>query len=206
MEPDRRQRKKQLVRDALIHAALELFEVKGYDHTAIHEITDRADVSERTFFRYFASKEDLALAFVRDQMTAFARALADRPAGEEPLSAARNAFHASHRQLMSDPAELPKYQSLVRLIDSTPTLLAAHLRYIHDSDDEIVRVLAEREGVDPVTDRRPRLLAAMIGALVFLASKDNPGADCLDLAATAAAFDAYADEITSALSGHWTPA
>ena len=42
----------------------------------------------------------------------------------------------------------------------------------HDHDDEIIEVLARREGVDPVADRRPRVLAAVIGAPVFLANKD----------------------------------
>src|SRR5271157_6121110 len=64
-EEARRDRKKRQTRDALIDAALELFEAKGYEHTAVHEITDAVDVAERTFFRYFASKEDVALYFVR---------------------------------------------------------------------------------------------------------------------------------------------
>src|SRR6266704_3294351 len=98
--PDRRQRKKQLTKDALIEAALELFAAKGYDRTAVHEITDAVDVSERTFFRYFASEEDLMLSFVRDGTTAFAEALAARPPQEESLTAARNAFHISLRQLL----------------------------------------------------------------------------------------------------------
>jgi AcrR family transcriptional regulator len=69
-------------------AALELFAAKGYDHTAVHEITDAVDVSERTFFRYFASKEDLVLSFITDGATAFAEALAARPP-QEPLSSTR---------------------------------------------------------------------------------------------------------------------
>src|SRR5215470_5989713 len=94
-DPGRRERKKQRTRDALFAAAMELFAAKGYDRTAVHEITDAVDVSERTFFRYFASKEDLVLSFIRDGAAAFARALADRPPQEEPLVAARNAYHIS---------------------------------------------------------------------------------------------------------------
>src|SRR5689334_1091745 len=156
-DPGRRERKKQRTRDALFEAAMELFAAKGYDRTAVHEITDAVDVSERTFFRYFASKEDLMLSFVRDGMTAFARALAARPPAEEPLTAARNAFQISLRELSGNNGDAPYYLSVMRLIDSTPALLAAYLRHVHDHDDEVIAVLAQREGVDPATDRRPRV-------------------------------------------------
>ncbi len=202
--PDRRARKKQLTRDALIQAALDLFEAKGYDQTAIHEITDAVDVSERTFFRYFASKEDLVLSFVRDGAAAFAEALAARPADEEPLAAARGAFGVSLRQLSGPRAEaVPAYLSVLRLIDATPVLLAAHLRYTHDHDQEIIRVLARREGVDPETDRRPRVLAGVIGAVVFLALRDWRAGDDQSPEAMAAAFDSYADALVPALTGRW---
>ena len=205
--PGRRERKKQHTRDALIHAALELFAAKGYDGTAVREITDAVDVSERTFFRYFASKEDLVLSFVRDGAAGFARALADRPPQEDPLTAARNAYHISLRRLPGGTdGEIVPYMSVMRLIDSTPALLAAFMRSTHDQDDEIVGILARREGVDPATDRRPRVLAAMIGVLVFLANRDWRAGDDHSLEAMAAAFDAYADELAPALTGHWTAA
>ncbi len=163
------------------------------------------DVSERTFFRYFASKEDLVLSFARDGITAFAEALAARPPQEEPLTAARNAFQFSLRRLSSGAdGGPPSYLPVLELIDSTPGLLAAHLRYIHDHDEEIISVLAQREGVDPATDRRPRLLAALIGTLVFLANRDCRAAGNQNPDAMTAAFDAYAGEIVPALTGHWT--
>jgi AcrR family transcriptional regulator len=163
------------------------------------------DVSERTFFRYFASKEDLVLSFVRDGAAAFARALADRPPQEEPLVAARNAYHISLGRLPgSTDGEIPPYMSVMRLVDSTPTLLAAFMRSTHGQDDEIVGILARREGVDPATDRRPRVLAAMIGMLAYLANRDLRSGGDQSPEAMAAAFDAYADELTPALTGHWT--
>lgn len=200
----RRQRKKQRTRDALIEAAMELFAAQGYDHTAVHEITDAVDVSERTFFRYFASKEDLVLSFVRDGATAFAEALAARPPHEEPLIAARQAFQISLGQLSGRAGEAASYLSVMGLIDTTPALLAAYLRYVHDHDDEVIRVLADREGVDPAADRRPRLLATMIGAMVFLANRDWQAGENHSAEAMSAAFDAYADEVIPALTGHWT--
>lgn len=206
-EPARRERKKRQTRDALVRAALKLFDAKGYEHTAVREITDAVDVSERTFFRYFASKEDLALSFVRDATDALVRALAARPAAEEPLAALRNAFRESLLEVTEDEgphAEESTYLLVVRLIDSTPSLLAAHLRYLHDHDDVIVGVLARREGVDPETDLRPRIVAGVFGGLASLATKDWRARGGGSVASMLAAFDAYADQVGPALAGHWS--
>jgi AcrR family transcriptional regulator len=202
----RRERKKQLTRDALVRAALELFEARGYEHTAVREITDAVDVSERTFFRYFASKEDLTLSFVRDGADALLEALAARPPEEEPLPALRNAFHESLHRSTADGGVIshkPAYLSALKLIESTPTLLAAHLRYFHDHGEAIVRVLAEREGIDPGTDPRPRIIAALFAGLISLANRDWQAAGADDAETMLAAFDWYAAHLGPGLFGHW---
>ncbi len=206
-EQPRRERKKRQTRDALVHAALKLFDAKGYEHTAVREITDAVDVSERTFFRYFANKEDLAVSFVRDASIAFIRELAVRPPEEEPLIALRNAFAASLRAVTAGEGhsgEESVYLLAVKLIDSTPPLLAARLRYLHDRDDEVVRVLAGREGVDPVTDLRPRVAAVVFGGLVATATKRWRTEGCGTVAELLAAFDACLEQVGPALAGHWT--
>jgi AcrR family transcriptional regulator len=205
-EPQRRERKKRQTRDALVHAALRLFDAKGYEHTAVREITDAVDVSERTFFRYFANKEDLALSFIRDSTDAFIRELAVRPADEPPFTALANSFRASLRALTADegPAEESAYLLVIKLIDTTPSLLAALLRYLHDRDQETVRILAEREGVDPETDRRPRLAVGVYTALVIAANREwRTGGDG-SAESMLAAFEANAEQLKSALAGHWT--
>jgi AcrR family transcriptional regulator len=206
-QPPRRERKKRQTRDALLHAALKLFDAKGYEHTAVREITDAVDVSERTFFRYFASKEDLAVSFVRDFSDALVRELAARPPDEEPLIALRNAFRASLRTVTADaghPGEESVYLLVIRLIDTTPTLLAAHLRFLHDREDETVRVLAEREGVDPVTDLRPRIAAVVFGGLMASANREWRTEDGGSVEAMLAAFDACLEQLGPALAGHWS--
>jgi len=205
-EPQRRERKKQQTRDALVRTALRLFDAQGYEHTAVREITDAVDVSERTFFRYFASKEDLALSFARDATEALMRELAVRPAAEPPLTALRNAFRESLLTVAeSDRAHADEsmYLLVIRLIDSTPTLLAAHLRYAHEHDDEIVRLLAAREGVDPETDLRPRIAATVFGGLTFLANRDWRARGGGSVTSMLAAFDAFADQLVPAVAGHW---
>jgi AcrR family transcriptional regulator len=206
VEPQRRERKKRQTRDALVHAALALFDAKGYEHTAVREITDAVDVSERTFFRYFASKEDLALSFIRDSNDAFVRELEARPADETPFAALANAFRASLRALTADgeSGREPLYLLVVKLIDTTPSLLASLLRYLHDREQETVRILAAREGVDPETDRRPRLAVAVYTAIVVTANREwrTGGDDSVE--AMLAAFEANAEQLKPSLAGHWT--
>lgn len=207
---ERRERKKRQTREALIRAALELFDAKGYEHTAVREITDAVDVSERTFFRYFANKEDLALSFARDWTDTMLAALTARPAEEDPLTALRAAFRESLLALAASvgPDEAagettPTYLLVIRLIDSTPSLLAQHLRYAHDRDEEFVRVLADREAVDPDKDLRPRLLGAVFGGIVFLATRAWRTEGSTTAEEMLSAFDRCADELTPALFGHW---
>ncbi|MGH3206267.1 MAG: TetR/AcrR family transcriptional regulator [Trebonia sp.] len=207
VESQRRERKKRQTRDALVHAALTLFDAKGYDHTAVREITDAVDVSERTFFRYFANKEDLALSFIRDGSAALMRELASRPAAEPPMTALGNAFRGSLGALTADEAQpggKSLYLRVIMLIVTTPTLLAAHLRVRNDQDEEVVRVLAEREGVDPVADLRPRIAAAVFGGLVFTAHQAWQTEGNGSVEAMIAAYDACAERLPAAIGGHWS--
>lgn len=191
----RRERHKQRTRDALIHGALALFEDKGYDHTAVREIADAADVSERTFFRYFASKEDLVMSFIRDEAQVFARALAERPGEEDPFTALRRAYGQSLNRFGDTPR-------LLGLVDSTPALQAAHLRQVHVHGEELVKVLAAREGIPP-TDPRPQVLAAVFGGLVFLANREWLLGEQYSVEAMEKTFDRYAAQVIPAMAGHW---
>jgi AcrR family transcriptional regulator len=88
-QPDagRRDRKKRETRQALREAAHRLFAERGFAHTTIDDITAAADVSRRSFFRYYASKEDLLRVDVADLLPVMARALKARPSDEPPLTA-----------------------------------------------------------------------------------------------------------------------
>ncbi|ARX87297.1 TetR family transcriptional regulator [Streptomyces alboflavus] len=85
------ERKRQLVADELTEAALQLLALKGFDAVTVDEIVGAAGVSKRTFFRYFASKEDVVIQFLADMGTGMCAELAARPAGERPSEALRHA-------------------------------------------------------------------------------------------------------------------
>ena len=65
-----RARKKLRTREALVEAAFDLFRRQGFEATTIDEIAEQVELSPRTFFRYFASKEDVVLTLMEQQFAA----------------------------------------------------------------------------------------------------------------------------------------
>jgi AcrR family transcriptional regulator len=74
-----RERKKLRTRTTLIEAAAELCLRQGYDNTTVEQIAVAADVSPRTFSRYFPTKESVVTAMTGDMDSYLAAALSDQP-------------------------------------------------------------------------------------------------------------------------------
>ncbi|MEU0401981.1 TetR family transcriptional regulator [Streptomyces sp. NPDC006197] len=152
------QRKRQLVATELTEAALQLFALKGFDAATVDEIATEAGVSKRTFFRYFASKEDVVVQFLAGMGADMRAALAGRPAGERPSEALRQAVSVP-LAACGDHAE--RVLPVVRLILRTPSLLARFLEHQAEWREDLAEELGARLGRDPETDLRPRLAAGM---------------------------------------------
>lgn len=90
----RRELNKLATRRALLDAANDLFSVQGYAATTVREIADRAGVTERTFFRYFAGKEELLVEDLVAQMPVITESIKARPDTEPPLVAVERAIVA----------------------------------------------------------------------------------------------------------------
>jgi AcrR family transcriptional regulator len=84
-----RARKKRVARQAIAATARRLFAERGYDAVTVSEIAAAADVSEKTVFNYFPTKEDLAFAGREEGLAQFVAAIADRPPGSSVLDVFR---------------------------------------------------------------------------------------------------------------------
>jgi AcrR family transcriptional regulator len=159
----RRERKKQRTREALVDAAFTLFAEKGFEATTVEEIADAVDVSSRTFFRYFASKEEVALTFQEEQLAALLEAFTARPTSEAVMTALGRAvvsvMGACERGELGFKAE--RFVCLQELLASSPALLAGSLEHAQKKQSGLTRVVAERMGVDPADDLRPHVVAAV---------------------------------------------
>jgi AcrR family transcriptional regulator len=165
---DRREHKKARTREELVHAALELFSRKGFQATTVEDIAAAARVSPRTFFRYFANKEEVLFHRKDEDLASLQAALAARPASETALQALR----ATVLEYIGRFQQERDFHLLrIRLIREAPSLEAYGLQLHQEWIRYLARALARRMQVDPVADLRPLLLAgsgiiAMRSALV----------------------------------------
>jgi AcrR family transcriptional regulator len=152
------QRKRQLVSNELTEAALQLLALKGFDVVTIDEIVSTAGVSKRTFFRYFASKEDVVVQFLADMGTGIRAELAARPIEERPSVAL---LHAVRVPIAACGDHSDRALRVVQLILRTPALLARFLERQAQWREDLTAELARRLGLDPDTDLYPQLAAGM---------------------------------------------
>ncbi|MBP2708479.1 TetR family transcriptional regulator [Microbispora sp. RL4-1S] len=137
-----RERKKRRTRQSLIEASLRLFHEKGYDETTIAEIAAAVDVSTRTFFSYFTSKEDVVFF---DHETRAGRALkviADRrpaePVADLLLRLADETLRAS---ILDSELTAELFPLRHRLVRSVPALRARGLHLLFDTQRRLAEAL-----------------------------------------------------------------
>ncbi|MER5610731.1 MULTISPECIES: TetR family transcriptional regulator [unclassified Streptomyces] len=201
-----RERKKRRTRDALLHAALDLFTTQGYDETTVDEIVEAVEVSQRTFFRYFASKEEAAFAIQEMVESRFLAELRRRPAAEAPFEALRSAVLCAWNSIgetIEEIVTVELHMRIYRMIESTPSLLAAHLRRCTVLENQIALLIAGREGLDVDEDPRPRVaVAAFCGVMRVSGQLWGRGRDA-GVDSLRALTEEYLDQLGPALAGDW---
>jgi AcrR family transcriptional regulator len=159
-----RERKKQQTRETIARVALELFAERGYDETTLADIAEAADVSPRTIFSYYESKEDILFCEEGAFVDRLRKVLDERPAGTTTIDTIRD-FFAS--------IEHPNEQARLRkkIVTDTPSL-QMRLRAQHAQLEPILVESITRDlGAGP-DDMRPLLIASSMMA-AFMSVRDR---------------------------------
>jgi AcrR family transcriptional regulator len=157
------ERKQELVRAELANAAWELFGKNGYEDTTVAEIAAAAGVSRRTFFRYYASKEDVLTETTDEVAEAMLAAMAERPRDEAPLvSIERALIPVVEARLVSGD----RTRTIIRLLRESRTLRRAMLERHALMEERLAVLLADRLSSDPAKDSTPTLLAFVARAMM----------------------------------------
>jgi AcrR family transcriptional regulator len=152
-----RERNKLRTRAELSDAAFRLLADRGFDDTTIEDIVEQVEVSPRTFFRYFDSKEDVVIGFFDDLGLELRAMLATRPSDEPSFTALRAALG---RLIDLYEERQDRVVAAKRLAHETPSirarLLDKHARWENGVTEELVT-----RGGDPSQEPQMRLLAAV---------------------------------------------
>jgi AcrR family transcriptional regulator len=172
-----RERKKVKTRRAIQREALRLFLDRGYEQTTVEQVAEAAEVSVSTFFRYFATKEDVVLTDDYDPL--FLAELDNRPADEALIGTLRHAIVSTLRAIMEHDRQ--EMLARIQLISRAPDLQARYWQEHRTGLRRIVEQLRFRSGsrIDEFDLRV--VTAALIGAVTEaeLFWAENDGIDSL---------------------------
>ena len=179
MQLSLRERKRQRTRAALIAAAIELFERDGYEETTVAKIAAAADIGTRTFFGYFASKEELLFPRADDRVAAALDAIRTRRPGERPVDVLLRGL----RTLPPDDDDLVGRLTLLRLklIRTVPAVAGRAFAAQYAAQRDIAAALVEAYPGELGEAAAAALIGAFIGAVaaaldVLLVRADAPPA------------------------------
>src|SRR3954470_18134478 len=154
-----RERKKLATRLALHEAALRLVAERGLDSVSVDDIAARADVSPRTFFNYFPTKDDAVLGLDPLASDRMIEEFLARPRAESPVQALR-AVARTQAAEMAEETEL--WPLRLRVIDAHPALLGRLAASFGEAERVLADAIAQRTGTR-VGDAYPTLLAGVAG-------------------------------------------
>jgi AcrR family transcriptional regulator len=168
-----RERKKQQTRQAIHRAAMRLFAERGFDATTIADIAAAADIAPRTFFSYFASKEEVVFVNFEEAFAYLDRVLTERPEGTTALDALRGWIVEAARRF---GAESEQERLEHKLVKESPAVAACDLQHMRRVERRLAEAVAEDLG-EPPEALRPRLVAASTIAAIQATKEAHEASD-----------------------------
>src|SRR6185295_17282415 len=159
-----RERKKQQTRELIAETARRLFAERGFEQVSVAEIARTADVSEKTVFNYFPTKEDLVYWRLESFEEELLSTLRERAAGESILEAFGR-FVRKPRGMLGryDPDTQQRLAAVSRMIAASPSLLAREQQIFAGYTRSLATLIAEETGAS-TDDVEPWVAAnAMMG-------------------------------------------
>jgi AcrR family transcriptional regulator len=156
-----RERRKETTRRALVECALRLFDERGYASVTVEDICAEVDVSPRTFFRYFASKEQVLAEPITAALDVLREAFTQASSARPVWTALREALLASIEHIEANPQAFLRAAHVVR---DSPETLSSSARALLEWELTMRSELEQRLGADS-DSLQPRLLlgVAMVG-------------------------------------------
>jgi AcrR family transcriptional regulator len=145
-----RERKKAQTRELIAETARRLFAERGFERVSVAEIAREADVSEKTVFNYFPTKEDLVYWRLESFEQELLDTVRDRAPGESVLEAFGR-FVRRPRGMLGryDPEMQERLAALTRTIVESPSLLAREQQVFEGYTASLAAMLAEETGAPP---------------------------------------------------------
>jgi len=150
-----RAKKKHATSVALREAALELFLEHSYSGTTVEQIAARAGVSPRTFFRYYATKDDVMFGQHEADKQALRQFLSERP--DESFEATMQAV--GHYLARRDEEQPEQVRMLVKLRSAAPQIMHRYMTHHEELVGVVADHVATRLGVSAKQDLRPAMVA-----------------------------------------------
>lgn len=174
-----RERKKQRTRATLVDVAARLCAERGYENTTVDQIAEGADVSPRTFSRYFPNKEAVIGALIEDTADHVAAALARQPfdiTEHEALVRAHVAVLRGTQRGEPGAMSFDRLNGFLRIVNASPLLGLSAFTYRPEAPTRpVIEALADRMGVS-VEHPAVRILFDT-WAVLMATALGSPGAD-----------------------------
>src|SRR5690606_32834534 len=138
-------RRRRLMRADLARISVDLFAARGYDAVTVNDIAEEAAISTRTFFRYFATKDEVVLEYRRRINARLRRSFEARPPSEGAVTALRQAFLLSSHV---EPSDRERAVRFGKIIEGSQALIAQAQGEEMLGAPELVRSVALRMGLD----------------------------------------------------------